>query len=69
VTDKQSGQIYWWNEDSGETTALGEPRPGPEGRVAALTPPRLGSATAGLLGLVGVGAGMGLVFGVLRHLF
>ena len=28
-----AGLTYWWNQRTGETTALGEPRPGPEGRL------------------------------------
>ena len=27
VKDEASGQIYWWNQVTNETTALGEPKP------------------------------------------
>jgi hypothetical protein len=34
VKDEASGLIYYWNERTDETTALGEPKPGPEGTSA-----------------------------------
>lgn len=49
---------------TGETTALGEPRPGPEGRFK----PAITTASS-LGGLVLAGAGVGLAFGVLRYIF
>ena len=56
-----------WRAD--ETTALGEPRPGPEGRVAQQNAlPRMNQGTS-LLGLVGMGAGVGLVFAILGRIF
>ena len=27
VTDEQSGGVYYWNKESGETTAVGAPKP------------------------------------------
>ncbi|KAK9820459.1 hypothetical protein WJX72_010591 [[Myrmecia] bisecta] len=63
-----SGQIYYWNEQTGETTALGEPKPRPEGR-RVMRPLPVGAAAPSLLGLVGVGAGIGLVFGIIGKIF
>ena len=34
VVDKETGLLYYWNRRSGDTTNLGEPRPGPYGRLA-----------------------------------
>lgn len=31
VKDPSSGLVYYWNQQTNETTALGEPKPGPEG--------------------------------------
>lgn len=59
------------NTETGETTALGEPKPGPEGRVPMHMglQPHSGVAGVGgqLVGLVAAGAGIGLVFAILRH--
>ena len=50
-----------------ETTALGEPRPGPEGRRAQ---PAFGAgAQTSWTGLVAMGAGVGIVFAVLGRVF
>jgi hypothetical protein len=49
---------------SDETTAVGEPRPGPLGRQAAMP----GQARS-LVGLVGIGAGVGLVFALISRIF
>jgi len=49
---------------SDETTAVGEPRPGPLGRQAAMP----GQARS-LVGLVGMGAGVGLVFALISRIF
>ena len=46
-----------------ETTALGEPKPGPEGRQP-VQQVAMGRGTS-LLGLVGVGAGIGLTFAII----
>lgn len=58
------GRVSYSNAD--ETTAVGEPMPGPEGRRTAQSPVAQGTS---LLGLVGVGAGVGLVFAVFGRLF
>lgn len=65
---------YYWNQKTGETTALGEPRPGPEGRLAAYRratrqpAPPVGAAR-GLGQLVAVGAGIGIVFALISRAF
>ena len=33
VEDKETGLIYWWNEKTDETTAVGAPKPGTEVKV------------------------------------
>ncbi|KAL4430880.1 hypothetical protein ABPG75_006136 [Micractinium tetrahymenae] len=73
VTHRQTGLTYYWNQRTNETTALGEPRPGPEGRLAAycratVQPGQAPSRTAGLGQLVAMGAGVGLVFALLARL-
>lgn len=32
VVHQETGQIYYWNQRTGETTALGEPKPGSDGQ-------------------------------------
>ena len=54
---------------AGETTALGEPRPGPEGRLQRPQAPVAINQGTSLLGLVGMGAGVGLVFALLGRIF
>eukprot|EP00462_Mataza_sp_D1_P019738 CAMPEP_0175141326 /NCGR_PEP_ID=MMETSP0087-20121206/12047_1 /TAXON_ID=136419 /ORGANISM="Unknown Unknown, Strain D1" /LENGTH=186 /DNA_ID=CAMNT_0016424737 /DNA_START=34 /DNA_END=594 /DNA_ORIENTATION=- len=39
VTDKQTGQTYWWNPQTDETTAVGAPKPQP-GQAAVLVQQR-----------------------------
>ena len=63
---------YYWNTRTGETTALGEPRPGPEGRLAhvrSTAQQRARVAVGGLGQLVAMGAGVGLVFALLSRVF
>lgn len=52
-----------------ETTAVGEPKPGPEGRVQQWQAPVTVNSGTSLLGLVGMGAGVGLVFAILGRIF
>jgi len=50
------------------TTAIGEPKPGPAGRVQQ---PSMGfgvSSTTSFTGLIAMGAGVGLVFGLMGKL-
>ena len=51
-----------------ETTAIGEPRPGPAGRVRLVGPSFGMGSTTSYVGLVAMGAGVGLVFGILGKL-
>mmetsp|Transcript_35812 Transcript_35812/g.43243 ORF Transcript_35812/g.43243 Transcript_35812/m.43243 type:complete len:137 (+) Transcript_35812:165-575(+) len=77
VTDPQSGLVYYWNEKTNETTALGEPKPGPEGRVGVPMPAQPqqqgGGIASGLGGAVAAGAGVGIghavVGGVIGSMF
>lgn len=68
-----AGRTYYWNQRTNETTALGEPRPGPEGRLTAyrratVQPGQVPVRTAGLGQLMAMGAGVGLVFALLARL-
>ncbi|KAK9834854.1 hypothetical protein WJX81_003925 [Elliptochloris bilobata] len=56
----ESGQVYYWNKNTGVTTQLGAPDP-------EQAPP--GSFIGGLLGLVAAGAGIGLTFSIIGRLF
>lgn len=58
VTDEASGQIYYWNERTNETTHLGAPNP----NHSALAPPpqqESGGAMSGLGGMVAQGMAFG----------
>ena len=57
VVDKQSGQIYYWNTVTNETTPLGAPKP--NGDLAAQQP-----ASGGMLGGLGRVVAEGFAFGV-----
>ena len=54
---------------AGETTALGEPKPGPLGRIQnKVMPVQSAGAGSSLLGMVAAGAGIGLVFSVIGRI-
>eukprot|EP01040_Poterioochromonas_malhamensis_P010090 gene10090-10968_t len=57
VQDKTSGQIYWWNTVTNETTALGAPRP--TGPTALAQPQQQGSMGGGLGSVVAEGFAFG----------
>lgn len=59
VKDPSSGQIYWWNTVTNETTPLGAPKP--TGATGALAPAQEGGSVAGGLGRV---VAEGFAFGV-----
>eukprot|EP00884_Botryococcus_braunii_P006031 jgi/Botrbrau1/15429/Bobra.43_2s0055.1 len=65
VVHKETGLTYWWRPSTGETTALGEPMPGPGGRRQPVPVVQGGTS---LLGLFAAGAGIGLVFALLGRL-
>lgn len=70
VLDKTSGRRYYWNQQTNETTAVGEPKPGPLGRVQnRVMPVQASGAGSSLLGMVAAGAGIGLVFSVIGRIF
>ncbi|KAL0035139.1 hypothetical protein WJX79_002976 [Trebouxia sp. C0005] len=70
VLDTTSGQKYYWNQQTNETSAVGEPKPGPLGRVQnRVMPVQAAGAGSSLLGMVAAGAGMGLVFSVIGRIF
>lgn len=58
VTDKSTGQVYWWNTATDETTALGAPKP-MNNQLAQPEPQR-----PGFLGMVAEG----MAFGTGMHL-
>lgn len=68
---------YYWNRKTGETTAVGEPKPGPGGRLATYRratrqPVAAGSGgggggASGLLQLVAMGAGISIVFALISR--
>ena len=41
VIDKKSGEAYFWNKRTNETTAIGEPKPGSEGRQKQISSDKL----------------------------
>lgn len=67
---------YYWNQRTGETTAIGEPKPGASGRLTVYrmkTRQPLAASTGGggggggLVGTLAMGAGVGLVFALLSR--
>ena len=71
VRDKASGGIYWWNQATNETTAVGAPRPTPGGPILPFQTPRQAAmGAAGQFGtLVMMGAGMSIGFAMMRMVF
>mmetsp|Transcript_43863 Transcript_43863/g.70497 ORF Transcript_43863/g.70497 Transcript_43863/m.70497 type:complete len:197 (+) Transcript_43863:130-720(+) len=59
VQDQSSGQSYWWNVQTNETTAVGAPKPQP-GALTEATPP---AAPRSMLGSLGTVVAEGFAFG------
>lgn len=65
VKDEASGQIYWWNQQTDETTALGAPKPtGPTAVQPAYQTGPLGQPTGGVMSGIGGTIAHGMAFGV-----
>mmetsp|Transcript_10462 Transcript_10462/g.10530 ORF Transcript_10462/g.10530 Transcript_10462/m.10530 type:complete len:152 (-) Transcript_10462:192-647(-) len=62
VTDKASGQIYYWNTKTDETTAIGEPKP----NMATPAPQQGGSMMGGLGQVVAEGFAFGVGSSIAR---
>lgn len=65
VRDPTTGGTYYWNKATNETTAVGEPMPGPGGRQVASGG---GSALGSLGTLMGLGAGVAIAGTAVRML-
>jgi len=63
VTDKASGQVYYWNKATNETTALGAPKP----VGGALGQPVQQQAAPSLMGMVVEGFAFGTGASLARH--
>lgn len=59
VPDKSSGQIYWWNTVTNETTMLGAPRPTGPTALAPLQQQQGGGMLSGLGGVMAQGMAFG----------
>ena len=61
VVDKASGQIYYWNTITNETTSLGAPRPGSQnGQLAQQQAPQSGGMMRELGGVMAQGFAFGV---------
>lgn len=72
VQDKVTGGTYFWNERTGQTTAVGAPRPEGEylpAQYEAPAPTTAAGAARGVAGLVAWGAGITFAFAGVRALF
>lgn len=60
VLDKSSGQVYYWNQTTDETTAIGEPKPTDGNRSITTPAAPEPSMMGGLAGMVAQGAAFGV---------
>lgn len=62
VLDKASGQVYFWNQTTNETTSLGAPKPTGQNTTAVATQqePQGGGMMSGLGGVVAQGFAFGV---------
>ena len=67
VKDDASGQAYWWNQETNETTALGEPKP-QAGGVVAQAPEQGGGVASGLGRVVAEGFAFGVGSSIARSM-
>lgn len=71
VRDKRSGGTYWWNRATGQTTAVGEPRPGSEEERALAAYRAEGhrprSASAAVAEMAAWGFGVSVAFAVVAR--
>jgi hypothetical protein len=71
VKDESSGQIYWWNQDTDETTGLGEPKPmaaaAPGGVPGPAGEQQRGGMMSGLGGVVAEGFAFGVGSSIARN--
>eukprot|EP01041_Mallomonas_annulata_P007283 gene7283-14855_t len=67
VKDKSSGQIYYWNTQTNETTALGEPKPKGISAAVPAPPQQQGSMMGGLASTVAEGFAFGVGSAVARN--
>lgn len=76
VKDEASGQVYWWNQDTDETTVLGAPKPtGPDGMTppppghsgGQVAPQQQGSMMGGIGGMIAEGMAFGVGSSIARH--
>lgn len=65
VRDEATGQTYWWNPDTDETTALGEPKPGSSVAPSpSSAPPPTQQQQGGMMSGLGGVMAEGFAFGV-----
>jgi len=73
VIDDETRRIYYWNPNTGETTAVGAPRPRTEYLADDIAPPRAVEGVGVQMGtafVMGAGVSMGFAFvGVVARLF
>jgi hypothetical protein len=64
VTDKETGQKYWWNTKTDKTTALGAPKP--QQQTSTVEPQQQQQQQGGMIGGGGIGSTIaeGFAFGV-----
>lgn len=68
VKHHATGQIYWWNRSTDQTTALGEPNPA-RARSSERENGLGREAAPSLLSMVALGGGVGFVFALMSRLF
>ena len=66
VKDPQSGSTYWWNQQTDEVTAVGEPKPG--GELQQQEPAQGGSMMGRMGGVVAEGFAFGVGSSIARSM-